>query len=194
MVAAGMNPEELVVDPDDVPGGIIDQADAAPVTESVQRPPPLGVIPPGQQPGLDSTFTGFRSLAKAQAPILAEAITKLLHTEKDKCLRAAKKDGFPGFVDTFYRGHVSHVRDTIAPAIRVMVDSAWAVAKQTPTTEMRSKVQRTIEQLATSHVEASKADLSDLQSLPQRVAVWEEARVAPFVESVIEQLDGLLRK
>jgi HK97 family phage portal protein len=189
---AGLDPTEAT-DPDDIPGGIVDQAEGEPVLQSPLRPPPLGVVPPGQQPGLDSSFTGFRSLIKVQSPLLVEAVKRLLHTEKDKCIRAAKKDGFPSWSEAFYKDHSTHVRAAISPVIQMMVDSTLAVGGKTSTPELRAKVQGSIEKFVAGHVESSRSDLVDLQELPRRLSCWEEARVAPFVESVVEQLEAILK-
>ena len=191
LAAAGIIEDEEGNDTDDVPGGEHDQAEAAPVVNADLRPPPPGVIPPGQQPGLDSTFTGFRKLARVG---LVGSVRRILHTESDKVTRAARKPTeFRSFVQTFYPNHSAYVRAAIEPSLTTFSELVASARGRTISPELRAKVNGQIDAIVARHVESSKADIADTDGLDQRVGLWEECRAEAFIDSALDELSELMR-
>ncbi len=183
---AGLGDDDLGQTPEDIDGGEIDQEDSK-VVQGDYRPPPVEVLAPGSQPGLDSTFTGFRNLASTQ---LQAAMKRLLHMESDKVTRAAKKDDFRSWAGRFYKDHATHVAKAISPVIQTLAESVWTARGINPSDEQRAKVKERIDAMAQRHVESSTGELADLElsEIPTRVSGWEECRIdlAADVEQLVE--------
>lgn len=182
----------LTAKQDDGSEEVDEQAD--PAEQVVPEPnvaPPPGIVLPGTQPIDDSFFGRSKKLAEAQAPLLADAFRRLLHTEADKVTRAAKKEDFEAWRDGFYGKHPDRVRSIISPVIRSIAQSVWALDSG-PTDEQRAEVEEFITAAVAKHTQESRSDVTDLDGIEQRVAHWEEARSESSAKDRIKELLELL--
>ncbi len=97
-------------------------------------PPPAEDPPPDAQrfrtahpEPLTATGAILANLIATHEELLADATKRLLRVERDKLRRAAKKDDFAAWAETFYTEHQAYIRQAVGVSIDTAADSVWSV-------------------------------------------------------------------
>jgi HK97 family phage portal protein len=161
-------------------------------TPELMAPAPAGIALPGQQI-IDSALY-YRAVAQAQQPVLADALRRVLKTEADKVIRAAKKD--QGAVEEFYTKHPEHVRAALAPVLSAVAASVWALSAEKPTDEQRAGVEAFISRSVAKSIADSREDLAteiELSGIEIRTSKWTVDRPEKVAEKLIGDLLVVLK-
>jgi hypothetical protein len=169
--------------------------DAEGVVMSPTTAPPAGVLIPGAQPTDNLYFTRAKAIVEAHLPLFTDALERKLGLEQDRVLSAAKKEreNFGQWADQFYQQHAPHVRSAIGPVMQALAESLLSLRGITATDEVRSNVNKGVDEIVARHVEASRNDVMESDGIEQRVAGWKEYRAAPFARHEMERLVELFK-